>query len=555
MVCKYRRQRTRGAFCAARCEHVRALQLTWLHKYLDASRGPWKELLDEWLGRWREGRGAFLSTIPYAQLVSSNTGRQGALPGFWRQAIKVAKSLTLVREHPHRWEANDAKSLPFWTCPAFEVRDTRHIRRWRYALGLNTVKDLVKEDGSHYTEDEIIEYFEAQYVTNEDGDFHTRSGLWKRAEALKQWRRLVAAPGAAIMKAVTGGGHREAWRYSAQALHMMASSGWSGGGLGNDGRGINEPVQPAAKYVKPKEPREPGKAVRFVTASAARNERRERGRDVPMASKVKIAAAEKKPVFVASLREDDSIAYGKLTKEGMEEWVPSTKGILRRTDNTITHDKLRLRDIAWWDGKPVGVAESSFPDPAFWRYEGIDIALDKINVRELTRAFGRMAAIEPSCWKAWEDRIGALPGDLGRMYNTKLLTPRDWASHFKNVTHRALAVRSITTHEPCRCCGVDEERLTHFPFCEGAKEIFAEFHSLAGSPIRVPPMHETENKVWARFCLFGLLPDKRLQQGLESLLLLLWKHLIALLVRIELESETFDPKKVWAPAWIRIEKK
>ena len=44
-------------------------------------------------------------------------------------------------------------------------------------------------------------------------------------------------------------------------------------------------------------------------------------------------------------------------------------------------------------------------------------------------------------------------------------------------------------------------------------------------------------------------------EGLVALHLLLWKHFIALLVRIELEGETYDESQVWAPAWARLEKK
>ena len=37
--------------------------------------------------------------------------------------------------------------------------------------------------------------------------------------------------------------------------------------------------------------------------------------------------------------------------------------------------------------------------------------------------------------------------------------------------------------------------------------------------------------------------------------LLLWKHLVALLVKIELEGAKYDEAQVWAPAWKRIERK
>ena len=52
---------------------------------------------------------------------------------------------------------------------------------------------------------------------------------------------------------------------------------------------------------------------------------------------------------------------------------------------------------------------------------------------------------------------------------------------------------------------------------------------------------------WDRFSLFALLPGGKLQDIWIDLHLLLWKQLIALLVRVELE--------VWAPAWTRLKEK
>ena len=37
--------------------------------------------------------------------------------------------------------------------------------------------------------------------------------------------------------------------------------------------------------------------------------------------------------------------------------------------------------------------------------------------------------------------------------------------------------------------------------------------------------------------------------------LLLWKHLIALLVQIEEEGEEYAEHRIWAPTWIRFERK
>lgn len=53
----------------------------------------------------------------------------------------------------------------------------------------------------------------------------------------------------------------------------------------------------------------------------------------------------------------------------------------------------------------------------------------------------------------------------------------------------------------------------------------------------------------------SLHPKRKMEGGWINLHLLIWKQLIALLVRIEEEGEKFNAQKVWAPAWMRFEKK
>ena len=60
---------------------------------------------------------------------------------------------------------------------------------------------------------------------------------------------------------------------------------------------------------------------------------------------------------------------------------------------------------------------------------------------------------------------------------------------------------------------------------------------------------------WDRFSLFALTPQVKLHDIWVDLHLLLWKQLIALLVRVELEGESFTAEKVWAPAWARLKTK
>ena len=49
-----------------------------------------------------------------------------------------------------------------------------------------------------------------------------------------------------------------------------------------------------------------------------------------------------------------------------------------------------------------------------------------------------------------------------------------------------------------------------------------------------------------RFSLFALHPRGKVSEGWINLHLLLWKHIIALLVKIEMEGEKYDEHKIWA---------
>ena len=51
------------------------------------------------------------------------------------------------------------------------------------------------------------------------------------------------------------------------------------------------------------------------------------------------------------------------------------------------------------------------------------------------------------------------------------------------------------------------------------------------------------------------MPFKKIDDGWINLHLLLWKHLVATMVAVELEGAKYDARSVWAPAWKRFEKK
>ena len=172
---------------------------------------------------------------------------------------------------------------------------------------------------------------------------------------------------------------------------------------------------------------------------------------------------------------DGEVRFGKMINEGLQEYVPTTKGHMRKGEKVWTVDKLpwyelrpeQIMETVEWGGRPVGIAEDLFPDPQGWRLRGVDVGLDRIRVKLLTSAMAGMTHVQPACIEAWRSRIGELPNDIGARYNNSLLTPRDWTSHFKNVLHRAMLTRSVTTQSPCRCCGYARENLQHFADCPG----------------------------------------------------------------------------------------
>ena len=79
--------------------------------------------------------------------------------------------------------------------------------------------------------------------------------------------------------------------------------------------------------------------------------------------------------------------------------------------------------------------------------------------------------------------------------------------------------------------------------------IFESLRTLAGLP-ELDGIQEKE-----RFALFALHPRGRVKEGWINMHLLLWKHIIALLVKIEEEGEVYAVHKIWAPTWIRFERK
>ena len=210
-------------------DHLKALQVNWLLKYMDGSRGEWKFLLDAWFARHPEGRGAIFSTLPANKLVTSTTYRQGALPRFWVHALQALRELPLTKADPRRWTLPDARAHPVWYSPIFSVKNKLLMRAWRDDLELTHAINLRKQDGTSYSDTDLLTEAEDKYECSSRGDFYIRHMHYpvKPASLLKSWRDISQAVPAALLDVLS---HKHAtpemWRYSKAAQSMMHSMGW-----------------------------------------------------------------------------------------------------------------------------------------------------------------------------------------------------------------------------------------------------------------------------------------------------------------------------------------
>ena len=135
---------------------------------------------------------------------------------------------------------------------------------------------------------------------------------------------------------------------------------------------------------------------------------------------------------------------------------------------------------------------------------------------------------------------------LGVKYSERLLTPKDFMTHFKLILHRALYTRHINPDHTsrlatnCRLCHAATERIGHLPNCSALQPIFKSFLSLAGCNPTDPLEH-------SRLILLGL-TSPPLPQALSDLHLIMWKFILIHFTLVDLEHKPFKPRDVWLGA-------
>ena len=542
--------------------HVDAIQIKWLLNYRDATRGEWKLLLDSWLARHDTGRGGPFTSIPINKLIKSTTQRVSALPPFWISALQALKRLPLTQADPRRWLPEDARAHPLWDSPIFNILNRSLTRTWRQ-LETRKVGDLFKADGSEFSEAEILSYFDETFHKSKSGAYWILFKQITPASILRNWRAILGVIPARMKKALLGQTDHweEGWRYSVASNNMMKIMGWLQGGLGKREEGISTPLQVGR-------PRQPGLGLGHPPTKAPAPHTTA----TPKWAKATRAVGPPKTPAIRERKPKQDHLRAVATEEGREEYgypdyksatlkvvTLTIKGDVRHTGETAEINPDHLERVVRWRGKVMGSAATTFPHPKSWRLGNIDKDLDRIEVKDITRAISEREWVPPSCLAAWLTRLGQMPDDLGHRYNNSLLTPKDWSSHFRNVLHRNMWVKGHDPDNPaCRCCKHAYENIQHFATCERICPIFETLAALAASSgvESLKDYDSLTNKEKERFALFAITPrGARLEQGWINFHLLLWKYLIHSLTVLETENTPFQIHSIWQATWQRFERK
>ena len=275
----------------------------------------------------------------------------------------------------------------------------------------STRKDLTKPDGTDYTDVEILSYFDQRYHQTSDGGYWIRSKRVTAHTILRSCgtRSCGKSPSHCYRRCArrqTPPPEREEWRYGTLAGEMMRAMGWKGGGIGRHENGRIEPVSAG----KPLTPRA-GLGYQ-PKASAAAPGKPEGSRPLgrrPTGKGMRVSKPEADRLR-AVVEAGGEIVYGYPAKHARLEIAKITiKGIARRTGELLEIDPSHLEEVARWGKRVMGRAPDTFPQPDEWRFEGTDVALDKLNVKTLTRTWSTSASCSPACARSRRIRRGSSP--------------------------------------------------------------------------------------------------------------------------------------------------
>ena len=208
-----------------------------------------------------------------------------------------------------------------------------------------------------------------------------------------------------------------------------------------------------------------------------------------------------------------------------------------------------IRKVATWKGGILGPVEYSYPNPKEWTLENIPgrKQLDQITVKDITLALKTHK--EPGCKASWEKRLKLeteIPWrEIGRNIAHGIGTKKDTGSWFKNILHRAMYLKGITTTTRtirCTSCGRSHEDWNHFWKCPKYKPIWKKLINLMNETEIAEESGKTHDYT-QEWVYLGIRKDgKALNRGHALMHMITWKYIIIAHTKASLEG--IPPKNI-----------
>jgi len=513
--------------------HVKALQVRALLNYNDASRGEWKTVLDAWLARLPEGRGAMFTLYPITLLISSNSGRSSYLPTFFRRALFALRELTLTPMRPGEVGCREeAHAEPYWTSLRINTKGVRNVQIWRDDLELNTVGDTMNhEENRPYTAQEQKEgWIDHLPNLNSTGDLIkiSRNQWVRKQEVCKQWDTILKRIPPYFITAARSDTERLIGAgISVKAANMMRAMGWKGRGIGKDEEGALYPPETHT-------PRD-GKTGLGATNGRGTGKKMKAREDIAIYEINGVTTYADAGEGIRKTYELDPRGRPVPTGENLG-WIPQGGG---------PHIPL------WWGRGIRGRAEFTYPHPKGWTFAELDsnTQLDEVNVRQLTGAFAQRFKVTPTCITTWQNRLSSWHvkaridwSAYGTLFSIPLITTLDYHLFAKYILHRRIYLRTIIENEAhgtrCRCCGRARETHMHLLRCSSLWYVWKDFRRLVSATWRLTA-HSTE------LIFLGITEQGTLLPPvLRCYHVIMWKMIIIKMTQTEMDGTPFTYKGI-----------
>ena len=464
--------------------------------------------------------------MPTLDLTKSTTYAKSALPSFWKQALIDFRDAPITKTIPnHFTSADEAKAVPLWCNPFFTFTNRAFVQSWRAKLGMVRVRDtLSPSDNCHYDDTEMLERITDTFRKAGAYAVYASAGkIITLKSLLKQWNSMMSRIPSSLFSYARGITTPSYVPYGMGAV-LLRRMGWKEGTSLGKQPGITEPIEAPT-----------GTKGRAGLGNAPR-----------LTPKAKRAA--RKTKYKVTRWEGELLygTYNPLTSTFSIHTL-ATNGTPHFSHRTITVDPRYVYDVCWWGKGIAGPAVLTYPHPQGWTLSGPDVTLDKATVKALTLAYILPKQVTPSCIAYWTKRFGYIDWDkVGIRYREKLLTPKDFMSHFKNILHRALFTRhknkdhQATGAILCRLCHQDVERIAHLSHCRCLRPLWDKFHKLHDIDL-----HSTTE--YSKLTLLGV-GVSDLPPAVSDFHLILWKFIIIHFTLVDLDNRPFQHTDVWKGA-------